>query len=176
MEVTIRQETEGDRSSVFTLIEEAFKDEEYSDHQEQFLVERLRVSDAFIPGLSLVAEIDGQVVGYVLLTRIIIKNNLLHYGSLALAPVAVLPQYQKKGIGGQLIHTAHEKAKALGFTSVVLLGHQGYYPRFGYQPADNYCIELPFDVPKENCMVVALEKDALNKVRGVVEYPKEFFG
>ena len=75
MEIAIRQEESKDFKAVFYLIEEAFKTEKLSDHKEQFLVERLRKSDAFIPELSLIAEIDNKIVGYILLTKLKIKNK-----------------------------------------------------------------------------------------------------
>ena len=175
MELTIRQETESDHHAVFQLIKEAFSNMEMSDHQEHFLVARLRKSSAFIPELSLVAELEGKIVGHIILTRIKIKKGLNTHDSLALAPVSVLPDHQKKGIGGRLITAAHEKARTLGFTSVVLLGHKEYYPKFGYVTAGTFGIELPFDVPKEYCMAIELKQDGLSGVAGIVEYPKEFF-
>ena len=174
LKTNIRQETQEDHKEVFELIERAFRHEEYSDHKEQFLVERLRDSEAFIPEFSLVAEIDDNIVGYILLTKIKIRNENQSFNSLALAPVAVLPEFQNRGIGGELIEYAHSKAKELGFKSVVLLGHEKYYPIFGYSQADKFGIELPFDVPKENCMAIELVKNSLKEVSGVVEYPKEF--
>jgi predicted N-acetyltransferase YhbS len=172
--MTIRQETEKDHSEVFSVIESAFKEAEFTDNTEQFLVERLRKSDGFIPELSMIAEIDGKIVGHILLTKLKIKNKSTEFDSLALAPVSVLPEFQGKGIGGKLIMEAHKKAKELGHKSIVLLGHENYYPRFGYKQADKYGIELPFDVPKENCMVIELIENGLNGINGMVEYPKEF--
>lgn len=175
MNITIRQETTKDFDAVFALITEAFKNEALSDHREQFLVKRLRKSPSFIPELSLVAEIDNTVVGHILLTKIKIKNLQNEFDSLALAPVSVLPEYQGKGIGGMLIQQSHTIAKNLGHTSVVLLGHEKYYPKFGYQQAINFGIELPFEVPKENCMAIELIENGLDNVSGTIEYPKEFF-
>lgn len=176
MELKIRQEDKKDFKAVFELIEKAFENVAFSDHREQFLVERLRVSDAFVPELSLVAEQNDQIVGYILLTKIKIKNETGKTAeSLALAPVAVLPDFQGKGIGGQLIRTAHDKARTMGFGSVILLGHEKYYPKFGYQMTSQYGIRLPFDVPPENCMVIELIPGALKDVSGVVGYPKAFF-
>jgi len=175
MEIVIRQEEPADYPAVFDLIEAAFQPEPMSDHQEQFLVERLRRSSAFVSELSLVAEHDGVIVGHILLTKITIQNEDESFDSLALAPVSVLPLYQRKGVGGKLIREAHQRAKSLGFRSIVLLGHQDYYPRFGYEPASKYGIKLPFDVPEENCMVVELTPGGLNGVKGVVKYANEFF-
>jgi predicted N-acetyltransferase YhbS len=175
MQVTIRQEKPEDYHSVAMLIENAFRTEHFSDHQEQFLVDRLRKSTEFIPELSMVAEINNDVVGHILLTKININSDSISYESLALAPVSVTPIHQKKGIGGALINAAHTKAKELGFTSVVLLGHDTYYPKFGYELTSKYGIKFPFDIPDKYCMVKALTKDGLKGVSGLVEYPEAFY-
>ncbi|MDQ8013963.1 MAG: N-acetyltransferase [Flavobacterium nitrogenifigens] len=175
MEIILRQENKNDFESVFHLIEKAFEKEEYSDHKEQFLVERLRKSDAFIPELSIVAEIDNEIVGHILFTKLQIKNESETFPSLALAPVSVLPEFQGKGIGSKLILHGHEIAKSLGYKSVILLGHQDYYPRFGYELCKKYKIKMPFDVPAENCMVIALVEDGLKGISGEVVYPSAFF-
>jgi predicted N-acetyltransferase YhbS len=175
MEIAIRQENEKDYKSVFNVIESAFENVEYSDHQEQFLVDKLRKSDAFIPELSLVAAFENRIVGHILLTKIRIQNEIETFSSLALAPVSVLQEFQGKGIGAKLILRSHEIAKELGYESIVLLGHQDYYPRFGYELCEKHNIKLPFDVPAENCMVMELKKDSLEKVSGEVVYPKAFF-
>lgn len=175
MNIQIRKENKEDYKVVFNLIQNAFEKEKMSDHREQYLVERLRNTDAFIPELSIVAEINQQIVGYILLTKIkIISETSEVTESLAMAPVAVLQEYQEKGIGGQLIQAAHQKAKALGFHSVVLLGHANYYPRFGYKMAKTYGIRLPFEVPDENCMAIELIENGLKDVSGTVQYPKAF--
>ena len=174
MELTIRKEESKDFETVFNLIEKAFESEQMSDHKEHFLVQRLRKSDAFIPELSLIAENENKIVGHILLTKLKIKNGQKEFDSLALAPVSVLPEYQGNGIGGMLIKEAHKKAKELGYQSVILLGHEKYYPKFGYKQADKFGIELPFEVPKENCMAIELIENGLKEINGIVEYPKEF--
>ncbi|WP_291090998.1 GNAT family N-acetyltransferase [Empedobacter sp. UBA7494] len=173
--MNIRKEEKSDYEQVFKLIEKAFENEEYSDRREQFLVERLRNSDSFVPDLSIVFEMNGLIIGYVLLTKIKINHSNSSYDSLALAPVAVLPNYQGNGIGGHLIEFAYKKAKELGFESIILLGHPTYYPKFGYRKASDFDIQLPFDVPDENCMAIELVEDALKNINGMVEYPKEFY-
>ncbi|MBB4803024.1 putative N-acetyltransferase YhbS [Flavobacterium nitrogenifigens] len=175
MEVKLRQENENDFQSVFQLIEKAFEKEEYSDHKEHFLVERLRKSEAFISELSIVAEIESKIVGHILFTKLKVVNDSDSFESLALAPVSVLPEFQGKGIGSKLILYGHEVAKKLGYKSVILLGHQDYYPRFGYELCEKYNIKMPFDVPSENCMVISLIENGLKGVSGEVVYPKEFF-
>jgi predicted N-acetyltransferase YhbS len=174
MNVKIRQESKGDYKAVSELIEAAFASEQMSNHREQFLVERLRKSNAFVPELSIVATFENKIVGHILLTKLKIKNAQDEFDSLALAPLAVLPEYQGHGIGGVLIKEAHKLAKKSGYKSIVLLGHEKYYPRFGYLQADKFGIRLPFDVPMENCMAIELVENGLKGVNGTVEYPAEF--
>lgn len=175
MDITIRQESDQDFQDVFNLIKNAFEREELSDHEEHHLVERLRKSDAFVPELSLVAEVDNQIVGHILLTKInIVDENMHKFPSLALAPVSVLRDFQGKGIGGKLILAAHQKAKELNYNSIIVLGHENFYPRFGYKPSVYFGIKLPFDVPEANAMAIELDKDALKNVNGIVQYAKEF--
>jgi predicted N-acetyltransferase YhbS len=175
MSLMIRQETPNDYTAVFSLTEEAFRELKFSNHDEQFLVERLRNSEAFIPELSLVAELDGQVVGHIMLTKMTIRNDNNGYPTLGLAPVSVLPAFQCQGIGSSLIMEAHRIAGDMGYKSVVLIGHPAYYPRFGYRVAGNYGIRFPFEAPDECCMVAELVQGALEGVSGLVEHPKEFY-
>ena len=175
MNIIIRQEVEKDYKTSENIIEKAFEYAEYTDHKEQFLVDRLRKSNAFIPELSLVAEIDGVIVGHIMFSKLIIKNDEAEHQSLALAPVSVLPEYHNKGIGSKLIIEGVKIAKDLGFKSVIVLGHEKYYPRFGFQPASKWGIKAPFDVPNELFMALELEDGSLDGVTGTVVYPKEFF-
>jgi predicted N-acetyltransferase YhbS len=175
MSLNIRQEEPADYPAVFELIEEAFRKLEISNHQEQFFVERLRKSEAFIPELSLAALLDNKIVGHIVLSKINIKNDEKEYQTLILAPVSVLPEFQNRGIGSQLIKAAHQKATELGYTSVILVGHEDYYPRFGYKKAAGFGIKQPFDVPEENNLAVELVENGLKDVSGIVEYPKYFF-
>lgn len=167
--INIRQEIEADHDAVYSLIVNAFELAKHRDGTEQDLVVRLRQSPAFIPELSLVAEDDGQIVGYVLLTKIKIGNST----ELALAPLAVSPNHQGQGIGGQLIKTAHTIAKQLGYHYSVLLGEPEYYQRFGYVPAHQFGIVAPFDVPDGYYMAYALQ-DNPKAVQGIVVYDGAF--
>lgn len=168
MNIMIRQEVEKDYKLSKTVIEKAFKNEEHSDHKEQILVAKLRKSDVFVPELSLVAEINEKIVGHLMLTKLLIKDGEKKYESLALAPVSVLPAYQNKGIGSRLIHQSLKKSKEMGFKSVIVLGHDKYYPRFGFSPASKWGIKAPFDVPNESFMALELEDGSLERVTGTV--------
>lgn len=174
MNISIRQETEKDYKRSEFVVEKAFENAKYSDQTEQLLVAGLRKGDAFVPELSLVAELDGEIIGHIMLTKLLIKNDEKQYESLALAPVSVLPDYQNKGIGGKLIIESLKIAKKIGFKSVIVLGHAKYYPRFGFKPASIWGIKPPFDVPDEAFMALELEDRGLQGVTGTIIYAKEF--
>ncbi len=173
--INIRKETPEDYNRVIELTDKAFQTLEISDHNEGKLVEKLRKAPTFLEELSLVAELTGKVVGHILFTPIIIDNGKQQFQSLVLAPVSVLPEFQKQGIGGQLIEAGHQKAKELGFQSAILLGHPGYYPRFGYQPASIFGIKTHIPLPSDDVfMAVELTDGALSGVSGMVIFPPEF--
>ena len=167
--LTIRQENKNDYEEVYKVIKTAFETAEHSDGNEQDLVVALRKSDNFIPELSLVAVMDNKIVGYILFTKIKIGKQ----EELALAPIGVLPEYQKQGIGRTLIQEGNKKAKELGYHYSVVLGSDKYYPKFGYVSAKEYGIVAPFDVPDENFMAIKLN-DIDIEIKGIVQYAKEF--
>jgi predicted N-acetyltransferase YhbS len=170
MKLEIRQETAADFAAVYKLNKAAFEQD-----LEAKLVEDLRTGEAFIPELSLVAAIDGKIVGHILFTKITIRDETGHQAdSLALAPMAVMPGFQNKGIGGQLINKGLQKARELGHKSVIVVGHENYYPKFGFVPAQTWNIKAPFEVPAHAFMGIELVAGGLKNVEGTVVYPKEF--
>ena len=170
MEIEIRKESKTDFVDVFRLIKIAF-----GQDNEAKLVDLLRNSNAFIPELCLVAIIGNIIVGHILFTKIKIKDdNGYEFDSLALAPMAVRPDLQRQGIGGQLIRYGLNKAKELGHKSVIVLGHEHYYPKFGFVPTIKWKIKAPFEVPANFFMGIEIVKDGLKNVTGTVQYPKEF--
>ncbi|KKZ99053.1 GNAT family N-acetyltransferase [Bacillus wiedmannii] len=171
--VTIRQEQQNDYSKTEEVVQQAFLKEEFSDKTEHELVSRIRKCDAFIPELSIVA-VNEEIVGHILLSKIKIEQGATSVESLALAPISVARGHQKKGIGGKLIGAALEKAKELGYGSVVVLGHPEYYPKFGFKKASEWNIKAPFEVPDEVFMVIELSEKALQGVEGIVQYSSAF--
>lgn len=170
MSIEIRVELEKDHEDVFSLNKAAFEQE-----NEARLVALLRKSEAFIPEFSLVATIEGRILGHILFTRILIRNeNGKAFESLALAPMAVLPGHQKQGIGGKLIRAGLQKARELGYRSVIVLGHEDYYPKFGFEPAAKWNVKAPFDVPSNAFMAIELLENGLAGVEGTVEYDIAF--
>ncbi len=165
----IRPEVKSDYGAVRTVVREAFLTAEHSDGNEVDLVEALRMSVDFIPELALVAEEGNKIIGHILFTRLRVGEMV----GVALAPLAVLPCYQRQGVGKQLIERGHEIARQLGYSFSIVLGSDTYYPRFGYVPTDTYQIEPPFEVPKEFFMIYLLDPQK-EIIPGPVIYAKEF--
>ena len=173
--ITIRQETPDDYARVIELTAKAFEAMPFSEGDEDKLVENLRKAPTFIPELSLVAELDNQLVGHILFTPLVIDNGQQQFQSLVLGPVSVLPEFQKQGIGGQLIVAGHQKARDLGFQSVILIGHPEYYPRFGYKTASGWGLKVAMELPSDDVfMAIELTENALSGVSGMVVFPPEF--
>jgi len=168
MDITIRKEEENDYNKVYEVNWLAFQQE-----NESKLIEKIRKGENFVPELSLVAEIDGEIVGHILFSRIKIVRDSI-FESLSLAPMAVIPEFQKQGIGTKLIKKGIEKAKELGFDSIIVLGHEEYYPKFGFARASNWSIKCPFEVPDEAFMAIELTEKAFEDKAGTVRYPDEF--
>ena len=167
-------EIRAERTRDFAIIRQ-LNQAAFGQDAEAKLIDLLRPGHAFIPELSLVALLDGVIVGHILFTRIRIRHEKgKTFDSLALAPMAVLPEHQRKGLGGRLVREGLARAAGLGHRSVIVLGHEAYYPRFGFQPASKWNIRPPFEVPDSVFMALELTPGALTNVQGTVQYPKEF--
>ncbi|HPH96089.1 MAG TPA: N-acetyltransferase [Anaerolineaceae bacterium] len=128
-DMIIRDETENDAAVITEVTAAAFETLDISSHTEQFIVEALRAAGALT--VSLVAEMDGRVVGHIAFSPIAISDGSPDwYG---LGPVSVLPQYQRTGIGKALIWEGLSRLKAWGAKGCCLVGHPNYYPKFGFK-------------------------------------------
>lgn len=165
----IRQENKKDFNMVYSLVRSAFETAEHSDGNEQDLVNSLRKSKAYIPELSLVAENEGKLVGHIMFTEAKVGEDIV----LVLAPLSVLPENQKQGIGTALINKAHNIARDLGYKYSLVLGSEKYYPRLGYTSAEEFGIEVPDGIPSANFMAIKLQQNAA-PISGKVTYTKEF--
>jgi putative acetyltransferase len=165
----VRAESAADAPAIRELHEQAF-----GGPEEARLVDLLRGSPAYVPELSLVAERDGCVVGHVLFSRIAVDVDGHEVELLALAPVAVLPSFQRQGIGSRMIREGLARAAALGYRGVAVLGHPSYYPRFGFRPAREWNLKLPWDTPPEVQMAMPLHPGGLDGVHGDLIYPSAF--
>lgn len=170
MDIQIRPETVADQQSIYRLIELAF-----GQSNESRLVDLFRKDDCFIPELSLVALMNEQIIGHIIFTKIVIKGEEgRETASLALAPMAVLPEHQKSGVGGKLIRAGLAAAKKIGHQSVIVMGHKDYYPKFGFVPAERWEIGTHYEVPSEYFMAMELLPGALSNAKGIVEYSAPF--
>ena len=167
--MVIRQETPNDYNEIYDLVKEAFATADHADGNEQDLVTELRKGSAFLPELSLVAEIDGKLAGHIMFTKASVGNDPV----LVLAPLSVKPEYQKQGVGTALIAEGHRIAKEAGHAYTLVLGSEFYYPKFGYVPAEQLGIEVPEGIPSANFMAIKLQENA-RPLSGSVVYPKEF--
>lgn len=138
------------------------------------LVAALRESRAFDPALSLVATAERRIVGHLLLTPVAIEGEGAAWPALALAPMAVLPGWQRRGIGSGLVRAALEAGRARDHRVVLVVGHPEYYPRFGFVPAGPLGIRAPFPVPDAAFLVRELVPGGLAGMAGTVRYPPPF--
>ena len=162
----IREEHAEDAPQIRRVHESAFGQQEEAD-----IVERLRMSPGWIPQLSLVAVADEEVLAHVLLSKVSLDNGT---EGLALAPMAVVPSRQRRGVGSALMREALSRASRTEFPFVVVVGHPDYYPRFGFERASRYSVTAPFDVPDEAWMLYRLPAYERVRPKGRVVYPPPF--
>ncbi|BAY27984.1 GCN5-related N-acetyltransferase [Calothrix sp. NIES-2100] len=144
----------------------------FGQENEAKLVEEIRHSERYIPELSLIAEVENIVVGHILFSYIdLVGEERLQV--LGLAPMAVLPDFQRQGIGSALVKAGLEIANARGEVMAIVLGHPQFYHRFGFEPSVNYGIESPFPVPEDVFMVKPLQSYQ-QIYQGKVIYPPAF--
>ena len=164
----IRAYTEQDREAVYALHAHAFDGLDEAD-----LVQALHDDGAAV--LSQVAERDGAVVGHILFSSLGLAPAPARPRYLAaLAPMAVLPDYQRKGVGEALVRASLDALEEAGCDGVIVLGHPAYYPRFGFTPASGFGIGFPGSVPEEAFMALSLRVGGLEDCRGTVVYHPAF--
>jgi len=164
----IRNEETHDWAVVHALNAAAFATPAEAD-----LVDTLRARAS--PVVSLVAEQAGEVVGHILFSPVTLSG---HAGLklMGLAPMAVAPSHQRRGIGSALVRAGLEHCRALDAGALVVLGHPGYYPRFGFSPSVRFGIGCEYDVPDDAFMVAELEPGFLRGASGTIQYHAAFNG
>ena len=163
----IREEQPSDIKKIWEVNVDAFETK-----AEAKLVNSLR--DSGCTFISLVAETDTKVIGHILFTPVELSENKNNLKIIGLAPMAVLSQYQNKGIGSKLVQTGLEHCKSLGYDAVVVLGHPDYYPKFGFVPSVKFGIKSEYDVPDEVFMILELTPGSLKHHEGVIKYHEAF--
>jgi putative acetyltransferase len=163
----IRQETTKDIQEVHNVNAKAFGRE-----AEAVLVDKMREHGVLT--LSLVAVNNEAIVGHIAFSPVEIKSELTNLNGLTLAPVAVLPAYQNKGIGSMLVRAGLDECRKQGHEFVFLVGHPEYYPRFGFVPARANGFECEYEAPDEAWMVIRLKEGTLAGKQGKVTFQPEF--
>ena len=161
----VRAERPGDGKQIRDVNEAAFGRSDEAD-----LIDGLRAEGAVL--LSLVAELDGQIAGHILFSRMTVETPQGPVAAVALAPMAILPDHQRCGIGSQLVDRGLDELRGRGERIVIVLGHRLYYPRFGFSPEKARHLASPF--PPDAFMALELCEGALAGVHGTVRYPAAF--
>lgn len=162
----IRTQTADDDSAVWQINKAAFP-----TPAEAGLVERLNAEAE--PLVSLVAEEHGALVGHILFSPVALAADS-DFFAMGLGPMAVLPNRQRRGIGGALLRAGLDACRELGCRAVFVLGHPDYYPRFGFVAASRFGINSQFEVPDDAFMALELEPDALSGKAGEMRYHPAF--
>lgn len=162
----IRAEEQRDWASVHALNVSAFE-----TPAEANLVDALR--EQAQPLVSLIAEDNGGILGHIMFSPVSLSSHPA-LRIMGLAPMAVAPEHQRKGIGSALVRTGLEQCKQLGFGAVVVLGHPAYYPRFGFSSSVRFGISCEYEVPDDVFMVVELQAGVLRAASGKVKYHAAF--
>jgi len=165
LQIIIRPESQSDIEAITAVIQAAFASHPLSKQTEHFIVRALRAAGALT--VSLVAEVDGQVVGHIALSPVTISDGSL--GWYGLGPISVAPARQRQGIGTALMREGLARLKALGADGCVLVGDPVYYQRFGFRPHPELRHE---GVPPENLLVLPFGEQT---PRGVVEFHPGFW-
>ena len=165
--ITIRAETSEDIWAIRDVLTMAF-----GQPSEARLVEALRQADALV--ISFVAVEKDQIVGHIAFSAVLIESAHATKNIVALAPLAVLPTHQRRGIGSELVRRGLTQCRQLCQRSVLVLGEPAFYQRFGFIKASLHGILCPFNVPDEVFMVVELFPGALAGHSGSVKYRPEF--
>lgn len=163
----IRSETAADRGVIHDVNAAAFGRDGEAD-----LVDALRAAGALV--VSLVADVEGMIVGHVAFSPVRIERAPESSCFVGLAPVAVLPEYQRRGIGAELIRRGLAECAALRYCGAVVLGDPAYYGRFGFRPAAEFGLRCEYDVPHEAFMALPLSESAFSGCSGLVRYDAAF--
>jgi putative acetyltransferase len=167
LRITIRKELPGDAPAIRLVNVEAFGQNDEAD-----IVDALRQNCDDL--LSLVAVEGSEILGHALWSPVTVESGAVISKGMGLGPVAVLKEFQRKGIGTRLINEGIELLRSRECPFVIVLGHPEYYPRFGFVPASRQGIKSEWDMPDNAFMVLLLDPSRAEEIHGVAKYRPEF--
>lgn len=167
MKLIIREEQERDFDEIYRLNHEAFARSEEAE-----LINELRENNGII--ISLVALLSNLIVGHILYTPCKINSHKNKLTGAALGPMAVLPGYQKKGIGRKMVEEGIEIISEAGYPFIAVLGYPEYYSKFGFTPAGKHGLQCQWDVEDNAFMILPLDSERTDEITGTVNYRPEF--
>ena len=166
--IEIRKEQSGDAAAIRLVNEKAFGGPTEAD-----IVDALR--EFCLERVSLVATADGRIVGHILFSPVTIESEGKEIRGMGLAPMAVLPEYQRQGIGSRLVEAGIAALRDSPCPFVIVLGHPEYYPRFGFEPASRHSITCQWEgVPDDAFMILVPDAATMTGASGVARYRAEF--
>lgn len=166
--MTIRLEQANDLNDIRYINEKAF-----GQSQEANIIDNLRKNCEEV--LSLVAIEKEKIVGHILFSPVIIEGIQGIIKGMGLGPMALLQEFQRKGIGSQLVNTGIEHLRKIKCPFIIVLGHPDYYPRFGFEPASRFEIKCQWEgIPDNVFMVLWLDTSIMNQISGIAKYRSEF--
>lgn len=169
MNFTIRTENEKDFNQIYDFVRVAFETAQVSDGNEQNFVNELRASKNYIPELALVAEVDNEIIGHIMLTKYEIQGENQTHEVLLLAPLAIGLNYRKQGVGSKLVQKSFELAREMGYNTVVLVGDPAYYSRFGFKCSADFGVHCD-GIPAQYVQACELVDGALAHINGTIQF------
>ncbi len=165
-DLIIKKENEKDYFNVEYMTKKAFWNLHVPGCNEHYLVHILRNSEDYLPELSRIAVINGEVVGTIMYSKAYVSDGVNKTEVLSFGPLCVDPQYQNKGIGKALLETTMDLARKAGYKAIIIFGEPGYYPKHGFKTCDNFGITTKDSKNFDAFMGIELVKDGLKGVNG----------
>ena len=167
----IRTERETDFRAIYDLVKSAFATAKVADGDEQYFVERRRRSGGYVPELALIVEDGEEIIGHVMLTKVVVSTATGRQSALLLAPLSVVLARRRQRIGATLVMETLDRARRAGYAAVLVLGDPAYYGRFGFRPSAEFGIRSANAIEDPFVLALALTPGGLTNLAGSVALP-----
>ncbi|MDP4093369.1 MAG: N-acetyltransferase [Bacillota bacterium] len=172
--IIIRKEREDEWFETEYMTKKAFWNLHFPGCNEHYLVHILRINDDYIPELSRVAELDGKIVGTIMYSKAYVMDGEKRIDLITFGPLCIDPEYQKRGIGGELLEKTMQMAREQGYQAIIIFGEPEYYPRHGFKPCEHFNITTKDGKNFSAFMGIELVPGGLNGVKGKFYESKVF--